>query len=99
MEKFTFKTTQEVTQDIILPKYFKIDDSRYYMIIDNSRLVEVTLFKSKLIDFMTTTIKEDLIRYYLANFQRNHDRIKEISDQDFKDVFVDAHVELLNIIT
>jgi hypothetical protein len=80
------------------------------MLIDESRLVEVIHYQSKLlaffkkkpsdefqIDFMTTSVREDLIRYSLASFARNIDKITPISEVEFKDVFAQAYFALLEI--
>jgi hypothetical protein len=97
MENFKFQIAKEVTEEISLPKYFRINDSRFIMLIDDSRLVEVIHYQSKLIDFMTTSVREDLIRYSLASFARNIDKITPISELEFKDVFAQAYVALLEI--
>jgi hypothetical protein len=97
MENFKFQIAKEVTEEISLPKYFRINDSRFIMLIDESRLVEVIHYQSKLIDFMTTSVREDLIRYSLASFARNIDKITPISELEFKDVFAQAYVALLEI--
>jgi hypothetical protein len=97
MENFKFQIAKEVTEEISLPKYFRINDSRFIMLLDESRLVEVIHYQSKLIDFMTTSVREDLIRYSLASFARNIDKITPISELEFKDVFAQAYVALLEI--
>jgi hypothetical protein len=97
MENFKFQIAKEVTEEISLPKYFRINDSRFYMILDESRMVEVIHYQSKLIDFMTTSVREDLIRYYLASFARNIKDIHQISELEFKDIFAQAYVALLEI--
>jgi hypothetical protein len=97
MENFKFQIAKEVTEEISLPKYFRINDSRFYMILDEFRMVEVIHYQSKLIDFMTTSVREDLIRYSLASFARNIDKITPISELEFKDVFAQAYVALLEI--
>jgi hypothetical protein len=97
MENFKFQIAKEVTEEISLPKYFRVNDSRFIMLIDESRLVEVIHYQSKLIDFMTTSVREDLIRYSLASFARNIDKITPISELEFRDVFAQAYVALLEI--
>jgi hypothetical protein len=98
MENFKFQIAKEVTEEISLPKYFRINDTRFIMLLDESRLIEVVHHQSKLIDFMTTSIKEDLIRYSLTSFARNIDKITPISEDDFKEVFTRAYVELLEFV-
>ena len=97
MENYTFTTKVLTDQSVSLPKYFKVVNT-YYMILDQETYLRVKDHTDNLYPLvgLYPTIERDKIRYSIDHISvsKQNGELKEITEQEFKEAFTKVSIAL-----